>query len=111
MFQTNPIKIEAIGSNRDAESIITYNNTIDKGHLVDEIARLITHSLDKEIPEDEICVLVPQWWLITSITKQLRAKLPEVNFDASGLAPMSKNRTNIWYKLSRLFLTKAPPAT
>ncbi len=109
LFQTNPIKIEAIGSNRDAESIITYNNTLDKGYLVDEIARLIKYSLDKEIPEDEICVLVPQWWLITSITKQLRAKLPDVNFDASGLAPMSKNRNNIWYKLSRLFLTQPKP--
>lgn len=109
IFQTNPIKIEAIGTNKDVDSIITYNNTIDKGYLVDEIGRLIEHSLDNGIPEDEICVLVPQWWLITTITKQLRAKLPDVNFDASGLAPMSKNRNNIWYKLSRLFLTQPQP--
>jgi len=109
IFQTNPIKIEAIGTNKDANSIITYNNTINKGYLVDEIARLIEYSLNNGIPEDEICVLVPQWWLITTITKQLRAKLPKVNFDASGLAPMSKNRNNIWYKLSRLFLTEPKP--
>jgi DNA helicase-2/ATP-dependent DNA helicase PcrA len=75
--------------------------------IVDEIAQLIQLSLDEGIPEDEICVLVPQWWLITSVSKKLRATLPHVNFDASGLAPMSKNRENIWYKLSRLFLNRA----
>lgn len=32
-----------------------------------------------------------------------------MNFDASGLAPMSRNRENIWYKLSRLFLTEPNP--
>ena len=109
IFQTNSIQIEAIGNNKDFDSIITYNNSIDRGHLVDEIARLINYSLNNGIPEDEICVLVPQWWLITTITKQLRAQLPQVNFDASGLAPMSKNRNNIWYKLSRLFLTQPKP--
>lgn len=108
-FQTNPIKIDAVGSNKDGNGIVTYNKTIDKGHLIEEIARLIKHSLDTGIPENEICVLVPQWWLITSMTKQLRAKLPDVNFDASGLAPMSRNRNNIWYKLSRLFLTQPKP--
>jgi hypothetical protein len=66
-------------------------------------------NLDNGIPEDEICVLVPQWWLITSVAKKLRATLSDVNFDASGLAPMSRNRENIWYKLSRLFLTKPNP--
>lgn len=109
IFQTNPIKIEAIGKNKNYKGLITYNNTVDKGDLVDEIARLIEYSLNKGIPEGEICVLVSQWWLITSITKQLKAKLPKVNFDASGLAPMSRNRNNIWYKLSRLFLTQPKP--
>ena len=77
--------------------------------IVDEISKLIQLSLDKGITEDEICVLVPQWWLITSVSKKLRTALPNVNFDASGLAPMSRNRENIWYKLSRLFLTEPSP--
>jgi uvrD/REP helicase len=108
-FQTQPIKINAVGSNAEKDSLITLNQTVDKSNIVDEIARLIQNSLDKGIPEDEICVLVPQWWLITSVSKKLRVTLPDVNFDASGLAPMSKNRDNIWYKLSRLFLTEPNP--
>jgi len=108
-FQTQPIEIEAIGSNAATKGLITFNNTVSSSKIVEEIARLIQRSLDSGIPESEICVLVPQWWLITSVTKKLRATLPNVNFDASGLAPMSKNRENIWYKLSRLFLTVPNP--
>jgi DNA helicase II / ATP-dependent DNA helicase PcrA len=108
-FQNKKIKIEAIGNNAEVDGLITFNNTIHHTKIVDEIAQLIQLSLDNGTPEDEICVLVPQWWLITSVTKKLRAALPDVNFDASGLAPMSKNRENIWYKLSRLFLTAPNP--
>jgi len=108
-FQTQSIEIEAVGSHAATEGLITLNKTIHSSKIVDEIARLIQISLDSGIPEDEICVLVPQWWLITSVSKKLRATLPDVNFDASGLAPMSRNRENIWYKLSRLFLTEPSP--
>lgn len=108
-FQTQPIVISATGPNAAKKSLITLNKTIDKSRIVAEITRLIQNSLNIGIPEDEICVLVPQWWLITSVSKKLRVALPDVNFDASGLAPMSKNKENIWYKLSRLFLTEPNP--
>ena len=108
-FQTQKIEIEALGSNADQKGLVSLNTTIHHTKIATEISRLIQLNLDQGISEDEICVLVPQWWLITSITKKLRAILPDVNFDASGLAPMSKNRENIWYKLSRLFLTRPNP--
>ncbi|MEX2437618.1 MAG: ATP-dependent helicase, partial [Candidatus Paceibacterota bacterium] len=108
-FQNEDIEITAIGKNAAESGIITFNDSISKSHLVDEISRLIQLSLNKGISENEICVLVPQWWLITSIARKLKASLPDVNFDASGLAPMSRNRENIWYKLSRLLLTQPQP--
>jgi DNA helicase II / ATP-dependent DNA helicase PcrA len=108
-FQTQQIKIKAVGKNACEKGLITFNNIIHHSNLVSEIARLIQLNIEMGISEDEICVLVPQWWLITSISKRLRALIPNVHFDASGLAPMSKNRENIWYKLSRLFLTKPNP--
>ena len=108
-FQTQSIEIKAVGINAATQGLITLNDTIHSSKIVEEIARLIQSSLDNGITEDEICVLVPQWWLITSVSKKLRATLLDVNFDASGLAPMSRNRENIWYKLSRLFLTEPNP--
>lgn len=108
-FQTQSIDIKSLGINADKKGFITLNCSIHHSKIAAEIARLIQINLDKGIPENEICVLVPQWWLITSISKKLRTALPHVNFDASGLAPMSRNRENIWYKLSRLFLTEPNP--
>ena len=108
-FQTKPIPITSVGTNRTQRGIISLNRTINCDNLAEEIARLIQISIDKGVTEDEICVLVPQWWLITKIARKLKALIPTVNFDASGLAPMSKNRDNIWYKLSRLFLTHSAP--
>lgn len=108
-FQTEPIDITAIGKRSSDQGNITLNVEVHYSEIVKEISRLIKINLEMGIPEDEICVLVPQWWLITGISKKLRAFLPLVNFDASGLAPMSRNRENIWYKLSRLFLTGPNP--
>jgi superfamily I DNA/RNA helicase len=108
-FQTQPIKIDAVSEWAQKNSTVSWNNSIDHKSIVPEIGRLINLSLEEGVPENEICVLVPQWWLITSISKKLRAYLQNVNFDASGLTPMSRNRENIWYKLSRLFLTEPNP--
>jgi superfamily I DNA/RNA helicase len=108
-FQTQKIDIKALGKNSTEKGLITFNNSVHYSNLAPEIAKLIQLSLDKGIPEDEICVLVPQWWLVISLAKKLKELLPTVNFDASGLTPMSKNRENIWYKLSRLFLTIPSP--
>ncbi|MFA6424739.1 MAG: ATP-dependent helicase [Phycisphaerae bacterium] len=108
-FQTQPIEIMALGENKKNKGLITLNTNITKDGVVDEIIRLIRYHINSGVPESEICVLVPQWWLITSITKQLKSKLPDINFDASGLAPMSKHRENIWHKISRMFLTEPLP--
>lgn len=108
-FQSQKFEIKALGRYADEPSIVSFNRTILESQLVPEIARLVQLSLDKNIPEKEICVLVPQWWLITSITKKLRAALPHVKFDATNLTPMSKLRENIWHKLSRLFLSEPNP--
>ncbi|NRD71029.1 ATP-dependent helicase [Psychrobacter okhotskensis] len=108
-FQSNPIRIIAQGANANEQGVISYNNTVNKDELINEIVRLIKESINNGVAENEICVLFPQWWLITSITGKLKSLLPDVNFDASGLAPMSKNRDNFWYKLSHLFLTESSP--
>lgn len=108
-FQTNNIEIESQLGFDNNEAIISFDTESHRENLPEEIARLIQLSLDSDVPESEICVLVPQWWLITSITRNLRHLLPNVNFDASGLTPMSKIRENIWYKLGRLFLSEPNP--
>lgn len=108
-FQTNNIVIQSEANINDDDTIISLNSELNSEQIPEEITRLIQLSLDQGIPDHEICVLVPQWWLVTSITRRLRQILPEVNFDASGITPMSRIRENFWYKVGRLFLTEPSP--
>nr|MDA3814804.1 ATP-dependent helicase [Patescibacteria group bacterium] len=108
-FQSTPEKINAVGVNKDEIGLITYNKEVDKNDIPLEISKLIKYHLSQNIPEKEICILVPQWWLIRSITSKLKELLPDVNFDATGMTPLSSQRENVWYKISRLFLTEPSP--
>ncbi|MCB0517295.1 MAG: ATP-dependent helicase [Lewinellaceae bacterium] len=108
-FQTAPIPIEARGENAGERGIVTLDTDTSKDNLPEAVARLITQSLEMGIPEKEICVLVPQWYLVMSLAKKLRALLPDVSFDATGISPMSGNRDNIFFKLTKLFMTEPSP--
>ena len=108
-FQTQRIVIEARGELAKEVGLISFNSELAHHDIVPEITRLISFHLDRGGKESEICVLVPQWWLISSVSRNLRASLPDVNFDASGMSPMARHKENVWYKLSKLFLTTASP--
>jgi DNA helicase-2/ATP-dependent DNA helicase PcrA len=85
------------------------NQTVHRDALSEHISRLVRAALDEGIPEDEICVLAPQWGHVRSLARQLVAALPEVSFDAPGLSPLYSVRDSVWYKLARLFLTHPVP--
>ena len=108
-FQNQPIKISAVGENAINPGWIEFNDRIDKNELGNEIARIIRLRLAMGLSADEIAVLVPQWRLVMPIARTLRRLLPDVDFDASGMTPMSRNRENLWYKVSRLFLSEPGP--
>jgi superfamily I DNA/RNA helicase len=82
-FQQQNIKIKGLGKYAKEKALVSLNRDIHYADIVPEIVRLIKLSLSKGIPENEICVLVPQWWLVTSISKQLMKLLPECHFSSS----------------------------
>lgn len=110
-FQTTDIDIEALGNNAEETAIITYNKTVHKDDISEHIAQLIREKLDAGIPENEICVLAPTWYMVIPMGRRLKTLLPEVNFDAIGLSPLLKNKENIWFKIARLFLVAPSPNT
>ena len=109
-FQLTDIQIVALGNMKLETGLITLNSVISKDTLHIEIARLIKLSLEKGMPEHEICVMAPRWYMLTELARKLKNLLPDVNFDAPGLSPMRKNKENIWFKISRLFLTDPSPS-
>lgn len=110
-FQTSDIEIEALGSNADETSIITHNKTVHKDNLVEHIAEIIRDKISNGIPEHEICVLAPTWYLVIPMGRKLKTLLPEIKFDAVGLSPLLKNKENVWFKMARLFLVAPSPKT
>lgn len=102
--------IEASGRNRDFASLITYDTTIHKDDLADEIARLIQHNIEVlGVPLNEICIVAPQWPYLTAMTRALVVRLPEYRFDGPGIVPFARDPDNFWYKVARLALTEPSP--
>jgi DNA helicase-2/ATP-dependent DNA helicase PcrA len=81
------------------------NQEIDKSDLPNEIARIIQHELDSKTPENEICIIAPQWSPIRSLSKKLVTLLPDVKFDAPSLSPFHGSQDNFWLILAKLYLT------
>ena len=108
-FQTSDIDINAVGNNAEDPAVITYNNTVHKDFLVAHIVEIIKKKMSEGVPEREICVLAPTWYLVIPMGRKLKSLLPEVNFDAVGLSPLLKNKENLWFKIARLFLVPPSP--
>jgi DNA helicase-2/ATP-dependent DNA helicase PcrA len=103
-------KIESASESRGYPSLISFDNTIKKDLLEEELIRLIKFNVEiKGIAPQEICILAPQWTHLASTTRKLVTRLPEYNFDGPGMVPFARDIDNFWYKLSKVILTKPSP--
>lgn len=109
-FKVSDSNIVASGEHKDYKSLITYDVGVDNINLVNRIVELLNFNLEAGILESEICILAPQWYLISSITRNLIVAMPDNNFDGPGMTPFSRNIENFFYKLSRIGLTESSPA-
>jgi superfamily I DNA/RNA helicase len=109
-YKTYDNLISPSGKDKEYNSVITFNQTIERENLVDEIVRLILYNInEKEISPNEICIAAPQWVHLASLTRNLMIKLPDYSFDGPGMAPFSRDIDNFWYKLSKIVLTEPSP--
>jgi superfamily I DNA/RNA helicase len=109
-LQDDETKVVSQADYADEKGIITFNNQdYHKDDIPELIAKMVAVNIDNGVPSHEICILAPQWWLITSLGRQLVTLLPDVKFDAPGLSPLDHQRDNIWYKIARLFLVESEP--
>lgn len=97
--------IIAKGSNCALKGIIDYNNKLYKDYLSDAIAEIVQNTLNDGIPENEICIIAPEWGLIYPFSRELQEKLPDISFDAPDITPIKRDNMNIFYKISKLLLT------
>ncbi len=102
-----PVKYaaRALITYQSAKGSLIYNKTNNITDLPNAIARIISQSLEQGIPEDEICVVAPQWNQLHSISNALKQLLPNVSFDAPDISPFKYDPMNPFYLLARLVFT------
>ncbi|RZB31689.1 MAG: DNA helicase II / ATP-dependent DNA helicase PcrA [Desulfobacteraceae bacterium Eth-SRB2] len=109
-LQDDETQVVSLADYADKRGIITFNNQdYHKDDIPELIAKMVALHINNGVPSHEICILAPQWWLITSLGRKLVTLLPDVKFDASGLSPLHHQRDNIWFKIARLFLVEPEP--
>jgi superfamily I DNA/RNA helicase len=109
-LQDDETQVVSLADYADERGIITFNNQdYHKDDIPELIAKMVALHIDNGVPSHEICILAPQWWLISSLGRKLVTLLPDVKFDAPGLSPLHHQRDNIWFKIARLFLVEPEP--
>lgn len=91
------------------EGVIEYDKNIDVNKLTDKISRIIQENIEQGVLPEDICILAPQWQMLTRIISNLRINLPDLNFNMPGLTLIPRNSDNIWFKIAQLILTYRYP--
>lgn len=106
-FQLKGMKIQAVSDIKDEIGCLIYDNTINKSEIFEKIACIVKDELSKGIPETEICIIAPQWWLLFPLSKKMKELLPDVKFDAPDITPIKYDPMNIFYLISKLLFTES----
>ena len=106
-FQLKGMKIQAVSDIKDEIGCLIYDNIINKSELFEKIACIVKDELSKGIPETEICIIAPQWWLLFPLSKKMKELLPDVKFDAPDITPIKYDPMNIFYLISKLLFTES----
>jgi len=97
-------EINAIGDNAFEASIIDIDRTIPADDIAEKIAGIIEKELADGVKPNDICIAAPAWRLIFPLSKELKERLPELQFDAPDIAPMKRDQLNILYRISKVLL-------
>lgn len=109
-FNVLPSNTTSESKFKNYQSLITYNQTINKENLVDHISKYIEYNvIQLGIEQKEICILAPWWMHLAALTRNLVTRLPGYSFDGPGLVPFSRDIDNFWYKITQIILTEPSP--
>lgn len=106
-FQLQSAKIYAVSDIKYEKGCLVYDNTISKSELFEKIAYIVKEELSRGIPDNEICIIAPQWWLLFPLSKKIKELLPNVKFDAPDITPIKYDPMNVFYLISKLIFTES----
>ncbi len=109
-FNLNKTNIVPASKDKDYQSVISYNTTVLRENLVDEIIRIVHHNVKVlGFSPNQICIIAPWWVHLASTCRRLSSAMPEHTFDGPGMVPFARDFENFWFKVSRVALTEPSP--
>ncbi len=104
-FQQKNYKITSLARYRNKPGVVKYDTHTHKDDLSNKISIIIQDLLNENIPEEEICIIAPNQFLLAPITSDLKDRLPNVSFRSQDVYPIKPDDLNIFYKMSFLVFT------
>lgn len=105
-YEVESTGVSSVSDRKSIVGAISYDSTVHKDVLVSKIAKIVKEELKKEIPEEEICIVAPQWYQIYPMANRLREILPDCNFDAPDITPIKCDPLNIYFIIAKLLFTQ-----
>lgn len=105
-FQKVRYDIKSLSPKANVTGVIALDSSIHKDDIYQAIAEIIKKTISDGVPQDEICVIAPQWYLLYPLSKTLCELLPGVLFDAPDISPIKADDMNVFYKLAKLIFTE-----
>lgn len=105
-FQVKNSPIHALSEIRDEDGWISYDHQIHVSSLSKRVVEIVAEQIDQGIPEEEICIVAPQWWILSLLGKEIQECLPDVSFDSPEIRPIKYDPMNVFYLICKLIFTK-----
>ncbi|MEE4679879.1 ATP-dependent helicase [Pseudomonas alliivorans] len=109
-FEVSKTTTIAKGDFKNYKSLIVWDRAVTATQLEERICSLIDYCVhDLGCPEEEICIVGPQWPSLAALTRRLMSKRPHYKYNGPGMIPFGRELDNFWYKLSRICLSEPAP--
>ena len=103
-FAVDPVRI--ISKKKESEAgCIYFCDNINKTEIATFICRIVKGALEKGVPESEICIIAPVWYMLFPVISELKEQLPNVKFDSPEISPFKYDPMNPFYLVARLAFT------
>ena len=99
-FAIEPVQI--ISKKKTELGHIYFDESIERKNVPTFIASTINRVLESGIPENEICIVAPVWYMLFPIISELKIQMPDVKFDSPEISPFKYDPLNPFYLIAKL---------
>lgn len=106
-FEVSKTGAHSLSDKKEKKGIIKYNTLVSKNNIAREIKLIIEKQIINGVPDKEICIVAPQWYMIFDVANILKTEMPMMNFDAPDISAFKYDPLNPFYLLAKLLFTKS----